>query len=227
MEEGRQNQLGLLLVVGGVRGGLPVEVGVLGPAALGRRGLRRLERHGRRGADDGVLRVDAGADLGGLLADGGGGELPVVLGTTAAAATTTRAVELVGEVEARGAAAEVEHGGVVGPRGGDGGGVEPSQIRDRLFGSRISATHFPHFRIRTPRYCLPPPPPLPPTGALTAAAAACALRSSAAAGGARRRWPPSYPSSRNSAAARGEARRHLRVLASAFSPGEMSGGVYK
>lgn len=162
MEEGRQNQLGLLLVVGGVRGGLPVEVGVLGPAALGRRGLRRLERHGRRGADDGVLRVDAGADLGGLLADGGGGELPVVLGTTAAAATTTRAVELVGEVEARGAAAEVEHGGVVGPRGGDGGGVgaEPDpRPLVRLADLRHPLPPLPHPHPAI----LPPSSPTPPT----------------------------------------------------------------
>lgn len=33
-------------------------------------------------------------------------------------------------------------------------GNDPSQIRVRLFGSRISETHFPHVRIRTPLYTL-------------------------------------------------------------------------
>jgi hypothetical protein len=47
-------------------------------------------------------------------------------------------------------------------------GKVPSQMRDFLRGSRISDTHFPHARIRTPRYAgpgrrrpplFPPPPP--------------------------------------------------------------------
>nr|GMD88986.1 hypothetical protein Iba_chr14cCG12420 [Ipomoea batatas] len=32
------------------------------------------------------------------------------------------------------------------------GDAEPSQILERLFGSRISATHFPHFLMRIPLY---------------------------------------------------------------------------
>lgn len=40
----------------------------------------------------------------------------------------------------------------------------PSHILDFFFGSRISDTHLPQLRIRTPRYvgCLPPMPPPPP-----------------------------------------------------------------
>jgi hypothetical protein len=70
----------------------------------------------------GVERVDARADLGGLLPDGGGREPAALLAVLGAVGG---AVELVGEVEPRGAAAEVEHGRVVGARGGDGGGVGP------------------------------------------------------------------------------------------------------
>ncbi|BAS77777.1 Os02g0230875, partial [Oryza sativa Japonica Group] len=42
-------------------------------------------------------------------------------------------------------------------------GNVPSQMRDFFRGSLISDTHFPHARIRTPRYdgCLPPSPDLP------------------------------------------------------------------
>lgn len=70
-EERRQNQRALL-VVGGVRGGLPVEVGVLGAAAVGVGRQRRWRRSAAAEADAAVERVDAGADLGGLLPDGGG-----------------------------------------------------------------------------------------------------------------------------------------------------------
>lgn len=40
-------------------------------------------------------------------------------------------------------------------------GYVPSHILDFFLGSRISHTHFPQFRFRTPRYvgCLSPPPP--------------------------------------------------------------------
>jgi hypothetical protein len=71
-----------------------------------------------------VERVDAGADLGRLLADGGGCEPRAVL-VPLGVVGHRRAVELVGEVEPRGAAAEAEDCRVVGARGGDGGGVGP------------------------------------------------------------------------------------------------------
>lgn len=36
-------------------------------------------------------------------------------------------------------------------------GKDPSQMRDLLFGSRISETHLPHALMRTPLYTLPLP----------------------------------------------------------------------
>ena len=61
--------------------------------------------------------VDLGADLGGALADGGGGDV----GESAAAAHVV--FDEFGEVEARRGPAEVEDGDVVGARGGHGGRV--------------------------------------------------------------------------------------------------------
>jgi hypothetical protein len=118
----------------------------------------------------GVEHVDTCADLSGLLPHGGSRDPAALLAAPGAVGPCSSAVELVREVELCRAATEVEHGCVVGMYGGECSRVGPKKIHDCLLGSWISATHLPHFHIRTPRYCLPPPhaPPLmshafPPT----------------------------------------------------------------
>lgn len=71
---------------------------------------------GAAGVGTGALqRVDPSADLGGLLPDGGGGQV--------ARLVDDLLEDVLGEVEAGGGAAEIEEGGVVGTRRRDWGGV--------------------------------------------------------------------------------------------------------
>lgn len=81
--------------------------------------------------------VDAGADLGGLLTYGGGGqaELMVIIADVES--------DELGEVEVGGGASEVEDGGVVGASGGDGGRVRAEPNPRPLVGLPYLSHPFP------------------------------------------------------------------------------------
>ena len=155
---------------------------------VGRQRLRRgSTAASEANANAAVERVDAGADLGRLLADGGGREprpraaVPVALGVIG----HRRAVELVGEVEPRGAAAEVEHGRVVGARGGDGGGVGTQPDPRPLV--RLADLRHPLAPLAHPNAAILPPSSSSSSTSAAASAVPCRRRNRSTTGAQHRR----------------------------------------